>query len=82
MFIYDTKILEEDTVNKLFELNNEYPIAVRMDQGILNLHFMCERDIWKQLPLKDEKGFLYDFQERDGHARKEYLILKYPQQKL
>jgi len=79
MFIYDTKILEDTTVEQLFALNEKYPVAVRMDQGILNLHFTCQRKLWKQIPLKDDAGFLYDFLERPGYTRKDYLILKYPQ---
>jgi lipopolysaccharide biosynthesis glycosyltransferase len=78
MFIYDTRILNDDTMNRLFELNEKYPIAVRMDQGILNLYFTCERNLWKQIPVKDEIGFLYDFHERDGFRGRDYLILKYP----
>ena len=51
MFIYDTNILNNDTVDRLFILNEKYPIARRMDQGILNLYFLCERNLWKQIPI-------------------------------
>jgi hypothetical protein len=76
LMIYDTAILEPDTVSRLFELNEKYPIAVRMDQGILNLYFNCERSLWKQIPVSDAKGFLYDYLERENCKTKDYLILK------
>jgi hypothetical protein len=76
MCIYDTKILEENTVDRLYELALKYPITRRMDQGILNLYFLCERNLWKQIPVKDEQGFLYDYHTRPGYERENYLILK------
>jgi hypothetical protein len=82
LMIFDTKIIQEDTVERLFELAEKYPVSFRMDQGIINLYFLCERKLWKQLPLHDEQGFLYDFHEREGCLRKQYLILKYPRQQL
>jgi len=76
MCIYDTKIIEENTVDRLFELSEKYPIARRMDQGILNLYFLCERNLWKQIPVRDEQGFLYDYMERKPCRGRDYLILK------
>ena len=75
-FIYDTKIIEDDTVEKLFELAFKYKYSHRMDQGILNLHFNCERNLWKQMPIKDESGFLYDYLCRKNYSNKDYLMLK------
>jgi len=76
MCIYDTKIIEDNTVDRLFELSEKYPIARRMDQGILNLYFLCERNLWKQIPVRDEQGFLYDYMERPSYRGRDYLILK------
>ena len=76
MCIYDTSILEDNTVDRLFELNEKYPIAKRMDQGILNLYFNCEKKLWKQIPIKDKEGFLYDYHERNDYKKNDYLILK------
>jgi lipopolysaccharide biosynthesis glycosyltransferase len=77
LMIYNTKLLEENTVEKLFELAEKYPYAVRMDQGILNLYWLCQRNLWKQLPIQDDTGFLYNFHELRQTTRKDYLILKY-----
>lgn len=76
MFIYDTKIIEDNTVKRLVDLAHMYPNAPTMDQGILNLYFNCERKLWKQIPLEDDKGFLYDYHERPGYRARDYLILK------
>lgn len=76
MFIYDTNIIDENTCNTLFNLNDKYPVAIRMDQGILNLYFNCDRKLWKQIPLKDSKGFLYDFCKRPGCKDSDYCMIK------
>lgn len=76
LMIYNTKILEESTVESLFQLAKQYPISKRMDQGILNLYFFCKKNLWKPLPLKDSKGWLYDYLPREEYSSKDYLLLK------
>jgi GR25 family glycosyltransferase involved in LPS biosynthesis len=76
LMIYDTNIIEDNTVKRLVELANMYPNATTLDQGILNLYFNSERKLWKQIPLEDEKGFLYDYHERAGYRGRDYIILK------
>ena len=78
ILIFDTKIIEEGTVDRLFELMNLYPIMTRNDQSIFNLLFTCERGLWKPLEKADSIGFLYDFHERPGYTRSDYLLMKYP----
>jgi len=48
VIIYDTRILQEDTVDRLFRLADMYPNSVNMDEGILNLYFSCEKNLWKK----------------------------------
>jgi hypothetical protein len=78
VMIYNTKILEENTIDKLFHLAEQYPMSTRMDQGILNLYWTCERKLWRQIPLQDQEGFLYNYLEINGCKTAEYLILKVP----
>jgi hypothetical protein len=78
IMIFDTKLIEEHTVSNLFELVKKYPNSIRGDQGIFNLYFHVDKDVWRQIPIADKYGFLYDFHERDGHKTSDYLILKYP----
>ncbi len=78
LMIYNTNILEENTIDRLYQLAEKYPMSTRMDQGILNLYWTCERKLWRQIPLQDQEGFLYNFLEINGCKTKQYLILKYP----
>jgi len=77
IFIYDTKILNENYVQKMIELMNLYPISYRNDQGIFNLFILCEKNLWKQIPTKDNQGFLYDFMVRPEYSIDDYAIIKY-----
>ena len=78
MMMFDTNIILEDTLPKLIELSNEYPISVAVDQGTFNLYFLCIRNLWKPIPIMDKEGFLYDFSERYDYKYNEYVMLKYP----
>jgi len=82
VMIFDTSLITPSMVDELFELTHRFPLANRNDQGILNLYFHCARSLWKQIPLQDEEGLLYDFHQRDGRAKVEYLMLKYPLEQL
>jgi hypothetical protein len=79
IMLYDTSIIEPDSVSKLIELMNEYPISNANDQGIINLYYLSIRNLWKAIPIRDEQGLLYDWWERDNHKCYEYVLVKYPQ---
>ena len=75
MMLYDTSIIKEDSIKKLIELMNTYPNTFgTKDQAILNLYFI---DKWTSLPIKDNTGLLYDFNERDN-KKEDYIMVKYP----
>ena len=76
IMMYHTSIIQDDTVNRLFELRDKFPFSFRNDQGIFNLHFLCERKIWRQLPIADERGYLYDYHNRLPIPKEKYLLLK------
>ena len=76
--LFDTRIIEENTLQTLIDLMNEYPISKAVDQGTLCLYFICMRNLWKPMPLMDKKGFLYDFWERFDYKYNDYVMLKYP----
>jgi lipopolysaccharide biosynthesis glycosyltransferase len=78
VLLYDTKIIEDNTVQTLIDLMNIYPISKGPDQGYMNLYFICMRNLWKPLPLMDKKGFLYDYHERFEYKCNDYVMLKYP----
>jgi len=76
VLLFDTHIIEENTVSKLIELMNAYPIA-NGDQAIMNLYFLNMRNLWTQLPLRDNEGLLYDYDERNN-KKEDYIMIKYP----
>ena len=78
MMYFDTRIIEEGTVNELVELSRKFPNSRTNDQGILNI-WAQNKGLWAQLPTEKFGGrFLYDFYERPGFGVDDYLMLKYP----
>jgi len=71
LFIYDTGLIQSDSVQTLFDLNDKF--TSYGDQGIFNLYIGAR---WKQITLRDEVGWLYDYLVRDGQSRGEYAVLK------
>ena len=76
IMIYNTSIIKDDTVERLFYLSSLYPFSRRNDQGIFNLYFTCEKKCWQQLPIADEEGLLYDYHNRFSLPKENYLLLK------
>ena len=76
VLLFDTHIIEDDTVSKLIELMNTYPISTG-DQGIMNLYFLNMKNLWTPLPLKNSTGLLYDYDERNN-KKEDYIMIKYP----
>lgn len=76
VLLYDTKILKDGMVDRLFYLAGKY--RPKSDQGIFNLLFQFEVPSWKPIPLRDDQGWLYDFHEREDYKQEEYCILKVP----
>jgi len=79
MYMFDTEIIYDDTYDSLVDLSNKYPNSKTNDQGIMNIYFLCIRNIWEQIKIKDDETFYYDFSERYGLNKSNYIMLKYPQ---
>jgi hypothetical protein len=79
MFMFDTKIINDDSYDTLLDLSNKFPNSKTNDQGIMNLYFLCTRNVWEQIKIKDEETYYYDFSERNGLIKNNYIMLKYPQ---
>jgi len=75
MILFNTNIIKDNTVSNLINLINTYPIG-NGDQAYINLEFI---DNWKPMPIKDDKGFLYDFMNRENYITIHYVMLKYPE---
>jgi len=76
LLLFDTKLIEYNTVNNLLNLWNLYPI-VEGDQSVLNLYFNNLKNVWKPLPISDKKIVLYDWTVRPHKTCHEYIMLKY-----
>ena len=75
IMLYDTTIIETDTYRNLFKIAVKYPISRTNEQGILNLYFNCDKNIWKQLTLRNEHTNFYDHTSRNKKDTK-YIIVK------
>lgn len=75
IMLYDTNIIEEETYNNLVELSHTFPISKTNEQGIMSLYFCCIKNIWKQIPLKNNKTNFYDYCCRDK-TNTNYIIVK------
>lgn len=78
LMLYDTDIIKDTTKDELVGLSKEFHNCRTNDQGIINLHFNCRLGIWKTMPVKDDKGHLYDYWERNKLRSRDYVMLKYP----
>lgn len=79
IFMFDTDIIENDTFDTLMELSYHYVNSKTNDQAILNLYFSCMKHKWEQIKVKDDDTHYYDFWERFGLNKHDYIMLKYPQ---
>jgi hypothetical protein len=75
IMLFNTDIIQENTMNDLMILANKYPISRNNEQGIMNLYFMEQ---FTQVPIFHENRFLYDYWERFGMHGSRYTIMKYP----
>lgn len=78
MYFFDTNLIEDNTVERLIELGNQYINTRTNEQAIMNLLFNCEKNVWKQIQIKDEELHYYDCMERNGLHCKNYIMLKMP----
>jgi hypothetical protein len=74
VMLYDTSIITNDTYNNLLALLSEYPICITNDQGIIALYFTLIRPVFKQLKIKNDDTYFYDYLSRNNSYK--YIMLK------
>ncbi len=74
VMLYDTSIITNDTYNSLLALLSEYPICNTNDQGIIALYFTFIRPVFKQLKIKNDHTYFYDYLSRNNSYK--YIMLK------
>lgn len=76
ILLFDTNIINSNTFCELVDLSEEYFISKTNEQGILNLYFNSKLKIWKQIQVKDNTTYFYDFWERVARKKQDYIMLK------
>ena len=46
IIFYDTSIIKKDTISSLIQLVEKYPVSKNNEQGIMNLHFLYDRNLF------------------------------------
>jgi hypothetical protein len=74
IMLYDTKIIQNDTYEKLLKLSIEYPISITNEQGIMALYFTNIQPLFKQIKTHNEDIYFYDYLSRNNNNK--YIMLK------
>lgn len=74
IMLYDTNIIENNTFDDLYKLMLEFPISNTNDQGIIALYFTNCKPLYKQLRIKNDTTYFYDYLSRD--KKSPYIMLK------
>lgn len=74
VMLYDTSIIQDDTYDNLLALLLEYPICITNDQGIIALYFTVIHPVFKQLKIKNDHTYFYDYLSRNNSYK--YIMLK------
>ena len=59
ILFYDTKIISNETKNELIALVEKYPITKTNEQAIMNLYFIFDKNIYKELPYESDEILNY-----------------------
>jgi hypothetical protein len=74
MMLYDTRIIEDITFNEIMHFVEIYPTSRRNDQGVIALYFTNIKPVFKQIKLKNENTYFYDYLSRNPENK--YIMLK------
>ena len=74
IMLYDTKIIENDTLQNLFDLMFKYPISRTNEQAIISLYFTNIKPLFKQIKIHNEQTHFYDYLSRNNRFK--YIMLK------
>jgi hypothetical protein len=66
MFVFDTALLEQVTVEEMERAMNDYPICMCNEMGIMNLFFTFKLRVWAPFPHITPKGkYLFAWSENN-----------------
>ena len=73
ILFFDTSIISSATKNDLIELTTEFPLSITNEQGIMNLYFLFDKNLYSELPIKISGKTTYFYWMVEGE---EILITK------
>ena len=56
---YDTNIIQNQMIEEVLKLANQYPLSITNEQGVLNLYFQKRKNIYYELPEYLNKQIIY-----------------------
>tara|TARA_Y100000991_G_scaffold211777_1_gene194850 strand:- start:2964 stop:4757 length:1794 start_codon:yes stop_codon:yes gene_type:complete len=74
IMLYDTSIIEKDTVKNICNLVDKYPISMNGDQEYISLYFKEMKGIMDQIKISNNDYYYYDYFQRFGINK--YVITK------
>lgn len=73
ILFFDTSIINSSTKHDLIELTTEFPLSITNEQGIMNLYFLFDKNLYSELPIKISGKTTYFYWMVEGE---EILITK------
>ena len=65
--LYDTNIIQEDTIDNIIKLVDKYPMSENGDQEYISLYFHQVMKQMQQIDIKkNENYYYYDYYQRFG----------------
>jgi lipopolysaccharide biosynthesis glycosyltransferase len=74
MMLFDTKIIQDNTVGDLITLAEQHPVGITNDQAYISLYFTNVKPLWKQIRTRDDFSYFYDYLSREPSNK--YIMLK------
>lgn len=69
MIFYDTELIEVETKKDIMKLVQKYPFTRTNEQGIMNLYFIFEKDLFQQLPKNIQGLDTYSYWKQNDNTR-------------
>jgi hypothetical protein len=69
ILFYDTNIINKNTTQDILKLVKKYPYSLTNEQAIMNLYFIFEKKLYKELPTKTGGARTYSYWKDDSNSR-------------
>lgn len=56
---FDTNLIEKETVKNLINLVETFPLSITNEQGIMNLYFIFDKNVYQELPEEVDDCLVY-----------------------